>query len=565
MAKFKDYVYSRPNMEDLKSIFTSQLQTLREATSVEIQNQCIEAINQARNDFETMQVIASVRNSINTTDAFYEDEQAFFDEMGPVYQGLINEYYEALDTSSFNKELRQKWGDQLFDIIALTRKSFSPEIIEDLQQENKLITQYTKLKAGAKIEFDGKVLNLSQMQPYGESKDRDMRIKAQEAVTKFYVDNEGEFDRLYDELVKVRDKMAKKLGFENFVPLAYARLTRSDYDASMVSNYRKQVLENLVPTAVSLRERQAKRLGLPSLKYYDEGLSFNTGNPIPKGTPDWILERASEMYKEMSQETNTFFGFMTENELMDLVSKEGKAGGGYCTYVPNYKAPFIFSNFNGTSGDVDVLTHEAGHAFQCYESRNYELPEYNWPTLEACEIHSMSMEFFAWPWMESFFQEDTDKYKFSHLSGALLFIPYGVSVDEFQHFVYENPNATPEERKTKWREIEKKYLPSKDYEENDFLNRGGFWFRQGHIFSSPFYYIDYTLAQVCAFEFWNKARENKEEAWNDYLRLCQAGGSKSFLKLVDLANLHNPFEDGTIAKIVAPINEWLANIDDSVL
>ena len=263
------------------------------------------------------------------------------------------------------------------------------------------------------------------------------------------------------------------------------------------------------------------------------------------------------MYEDLSKETGEFFKFMQENHLMDLVAKKGKAGGGYCTFIEDYKAPFIFSNFNGTSGDIDVLTHEAGHAFQVYSSRHFEIPEYYWPTYEACEIHSMSMEFFTWPWMDLFFKEDTDKYKFSHLSDALLFLPYGVSVDEFQHWVYENPEATPKERKLQWREIEKKYLPHKDYEGNDYLENGGFWQRQGHIYNSPFYYIDYTLAQICAFQFWKRSRENQEEAWADYVKLCKLGGSMSFTKLVEAANLISPFEDGCVESVVGEIETWL--------
>jgi M3 family oligoendopeptidase len=271
------------------------------------------------------------------------------------------------------------------------------------------------------------------------------------------------------------------------------------------------------------------------------------------------------MYAELSNETREFFNFMIENELMDLVSKKGKAGGGYCTYINKYKSPFIFSNFNGTAGDIDVLTHEAGHAFQVYSSRAYEVPEYGFPTNEACEIHSMSMEFFTWPWMELFFKEDTDKYKFSHLGGALMFIPYGVAVDEFQHFVYENPEVTPAERKKAWRDIEKKYLPHRDYEENDYLERGGFWHQQSHIFLDPFYYIDYTLAQICALQFWKRANNGDHKAWDDYVTLCKEGGSKPFLKLVKIANLKSPFENGCVKSVISDIEAWLNSIDDRLL
>jgi M3 family oligoendopeptidase len=342
-------------------------------------------------------------------------------------------------------------------------------------------------------------------------------------------------------------------------------MMRTDYNAEMVANFRKQVLEYIVPVSQQLKKRQTERLGLDELKYYDENFSFKTGNATPKGDPDWIVANGKKMYQELSPETDEFFTFMLDNNLVDLVSKKGKQGGGYCTYFSQYQAPFIFSNFNGTSGDIDVLTHEVGHAFQVYESRNINVPEYAFPTYEACEIHSMSMEFFAWPWMNLFFEEDADKYRFNHLSDSLQFIPYGVSVDEFQHYVYSNPEATPAERKQAWRDIEKKYLPHRNYEGNTYLEQGGFWHKQGHIFASPFYYIDYTLAQLCAFQFWKRSNEDFKSAWNDYLELCQAGGSKSFIKLVELAGLTSPFEDGCISSVIGDIEGWLNSINDKEL
>lgn len=563
MLKFKDYKYERPDLPKITEEFNEILERFKEAKSFEEQNQIMKEINKSRNYVDTMATLVSIRHSINTEDEFYIKENDFIDENGPQFENLVSKFYKELINSKFRKELEEAWGKQLFTIAELKLQTFSEEIMEDLVNENKLVTEYDKLVASAKLNFEGEIRNLSQMRPFLESKDRDMRKRASEATFGFFESNENEFDRIYDELVKLRDKMAKKLGFTNYVEMGYKRLGRSDYDSKMVANYRKQVYEDLVPLVAELKDRQRSRLGLKELKHYDENLEYLTGNANPKGDPDWIIENGKKMYKELSKETDEFFSFMVERELLDLVSKKGKMAGGYCTIIQDYKSPFIFSNFNGTSGDIDVLTHEAGHAFQVYLSMGLEVPEYAFPTYEACEIHSMSMEFITWPWMELFFQEEVDKYKFSHLAGAINFIPYGVTVDEFQHYVYENPEATPSERKSKWRDIEKKYLPFRDYEDNEFLNNGGFWFKQGHIFSSPFYYIDYTLAQVCAFQFWIKTMEDKEKAWEDYIGLCRAGGSLPFLELVNLANINNPFVDGTIKRVVKPIKEWLDNIDDS--
>lgn len=563
--KFTEMQYKRPDMKELEVKFTELLTKFNTCDSFQQANLIMVEINALRSDVESMAELVGIRHTVDTTDVFYEKEQDFIDENMPIYQGLTAKYYDALINSKFRPELEEKWGSQLFNMATLEIKTFSPEIIEDLQVENKLSSEYTKLLASAKIMFEGEERTLSQLTPFRLSTDRDIRKKANEAKYAFFAENETKLDGIYDGLVKVRTKIAKKLGYENFVQLGYDRMLRTDYNAEMVANYRKQVKESIVPIATKLRERQCKLLGLEHLYHYDEGISFKNGNAKPHGNPEWIVNNAKKMYEELSKETGEFFNFMIDNGLMDLESKKGKAGGGYCTFIGKYKSPFIFSNFNGTSGDVDVLTHEAGHAFQAYCSRNYTVPEYNFPTYEAAEIHSMSMEFLTWPWMNLFFQEEELKYKFNHLSESLLFLPYGVTVDEFQHFVYNNPEATPAERKIAWRKIEKKYLPHRDYDGNDYLERGGYWYQQGHIFSNPFYYIDYTLAQVCAFQFWKKANDNRGNAWIDYMNLCCAGGSKSFLGLVEVANLDSPFNDGCINSVIGDIENWLDSVDDTKL
>ena len=560
--KFNEYKYEHLDLEKIKKEFSELIESFEKAENVEGQIIALDEIIKLRNHIETMQTLVSVRHSIDTNDEFYDKENEYMDEISPILFGFTNDFYKALVNSKFKDELIQKYGKFLFDLAENTLKTFSPEIIPDAQEENRLSSKYSKLIASAKIDFDGKELNLSQMVPYTQSKDRNVRIEAAKKVAQFFAENQDEFDNIYDSLVKVRTRMAQKMGYKNFVEFGYKQLSRLEYDARMVEGYRKQVLENIVPLHTELRERQKKRLGVEKLRFYDEAIKFNSGNADPHGSPEWILNNGKIMYNELSKETDEFFTFMTENNLLDLLSKKGKMSGGYCTYIPEHKAPFIFANFNGTSHDIDVLTHEAGHAFQVYQSREFEVPEYLWPSYEACEIHSMSMEFLTWPWMELFFENDTDKYKFIHLSEALLFIPYGVTVDEFQHWVYENPEATPKERREKWIEIEKKYLPTRDYGEVEELKNGIFWFRQGHIFSSPFYYIDYTLAQICAFQFWIKSRENREKAWKDYLNLCKLGGSKPFFELMKSANLKNPFEEGTLAFVIPKIKEYLDNVDD---
>lgn len=562
---FENYTYVRPDLDDVKVKFAAVLKNFENAASVQEQSKAMNEINELRNNLGTMFNLCYIRHSVDTNDEFYKAEQDYIDEISPEVEGLVTRYYQALVDSKFRPELEAKWGRQLFALAESQLKTFKPEIVPLLQKENRLSTEYTKLLASAKIDFEGEERTLAKLEPFTQSTDRNMRKRANEAKFGFLAEHESELDRIYDQLVKVRTEIAQTLGYKNFVELGYYRMMRTDYNAEMVANFRQQVKDFIVPIATKLKIRQQERIGVEELKYFDEGFIYQSGNAKPKGSPEWIIENGQKMYEDLSKETGEFFKFMQDNNLMDLVAKKGKAGGGYCTYIEDYKAPFIFSNFNGTSGDIDVLTHEAGHAFQVYSSRHFEIPEYYWPTYEACEIHSMSMEFFTWPWMGLFFKEDTDKYKFSHLSDALLFLPYGVSVDEFQHWVYENPEATPEERKSQWREIEKKYLPHKDYDGNEYLEKGGFWQRQGHIYNSPFYYIDYTLAQICAFQFWKRSRENQEGAWADYVKLCKLGGSMSFTNLVKAVNLISPFENGCVQSVVSEIEAWLNSVEDQKL
>ncbi|WP_449403142.1 M3 family oligoendopeptidase [Exiguobacterium artemiae] len=565
MLTFSELTYVRPDLNVLETSMHAAIDRLREATDVDTANNAISEINTLRNQFETASQLVEIRHTIDTRDGFYETEQGFFDEAGPVYQGYVSSYYQALTTHPLRSSLESTWGKQLFLLAEASLKTFSDEIIPKLQEENRLASEYTKLMSAAQIEFDGKTLNLSQFGPYLQSADRTVRKAASEARYGYLKEHGDAIDTIYDKLVHVRTDIAKTLGFPSFVELGYARMLRVDYDQSMVENYREQILETIVPIATSLKERQQRRIGVDSLYYYDEGFAFKTGNATPQGEEAFIIEGGKKMYRDMSPETNEFFEYMLERGALDLTAKPGKAGGGYCTYIADEKLPFIFSNFNGTAGDIDVLTHEVGHAFQVYESRHFTVPEYGFPTYEACEIHSMSMEYFAYPWMEEFFGDQTAKYKFSHLAGGVTFLPYGVAIDEFQHVIYNQPELTPAERRTAWRDIEKKYLPHRNYEENDYLDSGAWWHQQGHVFGSPFYYIDYTLAQVCAFQFYAWMEQDREAAWKSYLELCKAGGSESFLTLVERAGLKSPFAPGTVGAAVEPIKAYLSETDDLAL
>lgn len=563
---FNDFEYKRADVEEITKNSKEYIRRVKEATSFEEAHEVFKEMNDSIKNVFTNLTLCSIRHSIDTRDKFYEDEQAFWDENIPVLVQLTTEFNNAVLDSPYLDELKAIYPKTYFLKAENARRVIDEKNIEDMQEENRLTTQYMKIIASAKLNFDGKELTLAQMGPYMQSVDREVRKAAAETSWGFYKEHEKEFDEIYDKLVKLRDGMAKKLGFKTYTEMAYLNMNRFDYNEEMVANYRAQVLEEVVPVVSKLRKRQAKRIGLDSMKYYDTALNFLDGNATPIGDDKYILEKGREMYHELSPETSEFIDLMLDSNLMDVLAKPGKQSGGYMTFISDYKVPFIFSNFNGTSGDVDVLTHEAGHAFQGYQARNIVLDDCVMPTMESCEIHSMSMEFLTWPYMEKFFGDKADKYRFTHLADGLIFLPYGVMVDHFQHEVYNNPEMTPKERKALWKKLEGMYRPDLNFDGNEFLEEGGWWFRQNHIFNSPFYYIDYTLAQVCAFQFWKRKYVEKDpETWNDYLKICKVGGTKTFTEIVAEAGLVSPFRDGCLKSIVKDIDTYLDSVDDSKL
>ncbi len=557
---YNDFYYERIDLEESKAKLAKMITDFKNADNAADQISVIKQVDNFSRDYMTYQSMASLNYSRDINSEKAKKEKDFYDSISPDMREAYDSFDKVLHKSKFKKEIIHKYGETFLKQIEISLKTFDSKIKEMLKEEIKLKNRYTKLTSNAKIEFNGENYNLAGLGPFHTDTDRNVRKQSYEARFKWFKDNENELDEIYDRLVKLRHRIAVTLGYENFIELGYYRMGRSDYGPKEVANFRKQIVDHVVPIVNKLVEQKKSILGLDHIYFYD-GINFKDGDPTPKGTPEELVDAAKEMYRELSPETGEFFDIMVNEKLMDLVNRDGKRPGGFCTSFPKYNRPYIFSNFNGTDHDITVLTHEAGHAFQNFSSTHQPLVNYHWPTMEAAEIHSMSMEFFTWPWMQKFFKEDTDKFKYKHISGSLSFLPYGACVDHFQHWVYENYDASPIQRKQKWLELESIYIPNRDYDNMIFAKDGGIWQGQLHIYQMPFYYIDYTLAQTCAFQFWIRFNEDKRAAWSDYYRLCCAGGSLSFSKLVNLAGLKNPFKKDCLKEIVNNIDSWLSEID----
>ena len=554
--KFKDMPYTRVDFEQVKEELKQLMEALKAAKDGEEQFEIHKKFYKLNDRVQTQVTLCSIRHTLDTTDAFYEEEQNYYDRQVPEYSQLCVDYQKLLFESPYRKTLEEKIGEVAFKNMEIAMKSVSEEIIPLMQEENTLVTEYEKLLASAKIPWGEETLNLSLLTPYLKHKDAKIRREAQEKQNEFFLSIQDKLDELYDKLVKNRTLQAKKLGFETYTSLGYLRMQRNCYGREEIENLRRQVKEVWVPFAESIFEKRKERLGLSKLSYTDEVVYSPKGNPQPEGTPEEILQAGQQMYEELSPETKEFFDFMMDNELLDVFGRKTKAVGGYMTYIPDYKAPFIFANFNGTSGDVDVMTHECGHAFQGYLAAEDPIREHADIGMETAEIHSMSMEFFTEPWYPLFFGKETaQEYTDMHLEDAVIFVPYGCMVDEFQHIIYDNPNLTPKERKQVWKDLERDYKPHLFYDGLEFFENGCFWQKQHHIYSFPLYYIDYVIAQLCAFEYKIWMDKDKEAAWQSYLKLCKLSASKFHTELLEEAGLETPFKDGVLAKIVENLKD----------
>lgn len=537
--KFSEMVYTRPDAAEVKAKFSAYTDRLRGAKNY-AEARCIFLEKEETQKLVAgMGSLANIRHSIDTRDEFYDNEISFWNSFSPELQEYSQAWTAALLESPFRPDFEKEFGDLMFVNAEIELKAFSPEIIPELQKENELTVEYEKLLASAKIPFEGSVYTLSQLTPFKTDSDDARRLAAWKAEGEWYKANQEKLDSIYDELVHLRDTMGKKLGYEGYTTLGYYRMGRNCYTKSDVEKFRAAVQKYLVPVADSVIRAQAERLDKSyPLSFADAALSFRSGNPWPQGSAEEILAQGRKFYDELSPETSEFFHTMLDNELLDVLSTEGKQSGGYCDELPQYEVPFIFANFNGTQGDVEVVTHEAGHAFAYWMNRKRIPLDYAWPSMEACEVHSMSMEFFAWPWAKGFFGKDEKKFLYSHLASALTFIPYGTMVDHFQHIVYEKPELTPAQRHAEWKRLLGVYMPWMKLDgEIPFYSEGEGWQRQHHIYSSPFYYIDYCLAQTVALEFWAMIQADMADAWKHYMAYTVQGGSRTFTDLLKNAGL----------------------------
>lgn len=563
--KVKDMPYEHLDIEDIRQELRAAIELARNAKTVEEVLESHERTNKFTVRFMSNYSLCHIRYTCNTADEFYVKENEYYDEIVPEVQALSTEYSNVLLQSPLRAQLEEALSPVYFKYLEVQSKSMSQDIIADMVEENKLVTEYSKLMAGLEFEFRGETYSRAALAGFFKDDDRATRKEAYEVFGNKMNEVSATLDDIYDRMVKVRDRMAKKMGYKNYVELGYYRMNRVSYGQKEIEAFRKNVLESWVPVNVRLREENARRLGIDTYMFYDDGVIVPGGNPRPIGGKEEIFKAATEMYHEMSDESAAFIDLMMENEAFDVEARKNKWGGGYCTEIHAYKQPFILANFNGTSDDVDVMTHEAGHAFNAYLiADNRFAMEIGCGGMETAETHSMSMEYFAWKYIDKFFGENADKYRYMHALDNLSFIPYGTMVDAFQHIVYENPDMTPAQRNEAWLELESKFRPHIHLEGIPFLEEGRRWQYQMHIYETPFYYIDYCLAQTAAFGFLLASQEDYAGAYARYIRLMKQGGETLFPDLLDEAEIAVPFKDGALEELAGKVEALLLTIKEKI-
>ena len=396
--------YVRPDVDAFEEKLKGFTERIKNAKSYAEVKAVILENDKVMSSLYTMLTVASIRNTLNTTDEFYEKEVAFTDERLPAAAPTEIAFTKAILDCPFTKELEEDLGKEYLVAAKRSLDRFNDKLVPFMQEENRLTTEYQKLMATAQIEFDGKTLNLYGIQKYFENPDREVRRAAFKKYSEFYESNEERLEKIFLKLVDLRTRMGKALGYDTFTPLGYLQQGRSDYGQREVAAFREQVRKEIVPLCEKLYEAQAKRIGVDRVMAYDEKFVFPDGNAEPIGDEAFMVAEAQKMYHDISPETGEFIDFMIEHELMDLENKPNKANTGYMTSLPDYKAPFVFSCFNHTIFDMEVLSHELGHAFAGYRAmRHQPIIDYAGVSTDIAEIHSMSMEQFCYPYAERFF------------------------------------------------------------------------------------------------------------------------------------------------------------------
>lgn len=560
--KINEIEFNKQEFEEMFNEMKTQIDILNRDESLDLVFEAIDKINEIRDHYLTLYWISYVFYIKDITNEKYLNSEKLMGEIEPIMDNLKLKYFKALNNSKYREELIKMLGSRTLEIAANESKLLNDDIEDLITKEKSLCLKMLKLVVGTKTDFQGHDVTLSNLKPYYQNADESIRKAAYNASYCQGLAIEEEGNNILDELVLVRTELAHKLGFNNYFEVDLIRMNRLGYDLNDMKVLVSQVKNYLVPLHKKLKEVQAQRLG-HELRYYDKTYLFPDGNPKIKGNLDFIVKTTSEIINEMNNESGELFDFLFKEGLIDIKKSDHQAVGGITTYLPDYKVPLFVSPCKNIYTDIATIHHEFGHSQQLYYSRNLKYNENRWPTFDICEIHSMSMEFLMFPHAEKYFGNDILKYQLGFWNEKLDYIIRVTMAYEFAEFTYSNPKATNKMRNQKWLELCKAY--DRFIEGHEYLEKGIGWQSFGSGWDRPFYNIDYTIDIVCALSFYKKVKENPTQAWEDYISLCKLGGSKSLPELIKIANLDNPFKEGSMKELANVIDNDIEELQKSTI
>ena len=561
--KISEYEYSRADIGAAATKIEDAIAAVKAAKSGEELVSIRDGLNKYFSDFYTVVFIATIRHTLDVNDKFYAGEQNYYDESLPAISAKSTEFNKALVASKHFDAMKKLISPRITEKLLASLRVMDDKIIDDCVEENKLVTRYDELLANTLFPWKGKSVTLSEMHGYCKSPDRAERKAAFEVIGNTLGSIGDKLDEIYDKLVKVRTRMAKKMGFKDYVEMGDLRMDHIGYGRKEIAVFRESVLTSVVPALTRLKTELAQKLGLDHVHIYDNDIYIEGGNIDPVGTAADMFKAAQDMYDDMDSKLGAFFKEMCDADAIDYVAREGKQGGGYCEMLYSYGQPFIFANFNGTMDDVGVLTHEFGHAYAFKRAYVNDIDfDIFVGGMETAETHSMSMEALCNKYNDKFYGDRAKEATYQQIFDALNFLPYGVIVDYFQQLVYEKPEMTPAERKALWLELEGKFRPYVDLSDVPFYNVGGRWQYQKHIYEVPFYYIDYCLSTCLALQFGEKAAVDFKDALARYLKLVEAGGTKDITTLAHEAGLKSPFDKGALGDLCKAVEKHIESLSN---
>ncbi len=436
---------------------------------------------------------------------------------------------------------------------------FVDENVQLQTQVGLLSQEYQTISGAMMVYFDGKERTLPEMSKFLLEPDRALRERAWRATAERRLQDKDKLETIFDKMRDLRDDIAKNAGFANFRDYQFKAYHRFDYTPEDCKKYHA-VMENLmVPLLKEIAETRRKQMGLNELRPWDTGVDpLNRPALKPFGKVDELIEKSAIAFDRTDPELGRQFKDMKELGLLDLDSRKGKAPGGYQSTLSEARKPFIFMNAVGLERDVRTLLHEGGHAFHALACAQDPLVDYRHAPMEFSEVASMAMELLAGEHINVFYsEEDAKRSVREHLEDILEVLVWVANIDAFQHWIYENPKHTPEDRKNAWVSISKRFG-------SDIINWNGLenireyvWHRQLHIFEVPFYYIEYGIAQLGALQLWRQAKSNPKKALENYRNGLKLGGSRPLPELYKSAGIEFDFSERTIAPLVQAVKaEW---------